>query len=86
MKRTSNINGRMLTSLPLDVRLWKQPAVFQIAYTVIEIHHSQLCFGSLLTYIFQNIDWFIMDSAERAQHFAESISFVFCSQLAVCCS
>ncbi len=27
-----------------------------------------------------------MDTAEKAQHFAESVSFVFCSELAVCCS
>ncbi len=42
------------------------------------------CFSLFL--IFRNTDWFIMDTAERAQHFAESVSFVCHSQLAVCCS
>ncbi len=33
-------------------------------------------FQSVLHSLFQNTDWFIMDAAERVQHFAESVSFV----------
>ncbi len=42
------------------------------------------CFS--LYFISQNTDWFLMDTAEIEQHVAESASFVFCSQLARCCS
>ncbi len=36
-------------------------------------------FRSFSHSLFQNSDWFIMETAERAQHFAESVGFVFCS-------